>query len=282
MNLNVYAAYIGIDWSDRKHDIYLYDCITGEAEESVIGSQPEAIQAWVEGLRKRFGNAMLAVCLEQKRGPLVYALCQYENLVLYPINPRTVANYRKAFQPSRAKSDPIDARILVELLQKHQDKLPAWQPESAQMRALRQWVESRRMLVGEKVRLTNRMIAALKNYYPQLLDWFEDKDTQVFCAFVERYPTLKNAQAATSEELTRFFRSHQVIRRSAMTRRIEQIAASGIPLTEDPGIVEPMCLGTSLLPNAASEGQFSSSSNAFFGIQVDTGLVSLLEESRGV
>ena len=119
MSQDVYAAYIGIDWSDRKHDIYLYDCITGETEESVIGSQPDAIAAWVEGLRKRYGFAMLAVCLEQKRGPLVYALCQYENLVLFPINPRTVSNYRKAFQPSRAKSDPIDARILVELLRKH-------------------------------------------------------------------------------------------------------------------------------------------------------------------
>lgn len=240
MNQQGYAAYIGIDWSDRKHDIYLYDCTTGETEESVICSQPEAIQAWVEGLRNRYGDALLAVCLEQKRGSLIYALCQYENLVLYPINPRTVANYRKAFQPSRAKSDPIDARILVELLQKHQDKIPAWQPESAQMRALRQWVESRRMLVGEKVRLTNRMIAALKNYYPQVLDWFEDKDTGVFCEFVERYSTLKAAQAATPEELTHFFRSHQVIRRSAITRRIAQIASSGIPLTEDPGIVEPM------------------------------------------
>lgn len=240
MSQTGYAAYIGIDWSERKHDSYLYDCITGEAEESVIGSQPEAIQAWVAGLRKRFGDAMVAVCLEQKRGPLVYALCQYENLVLYPINPRTVANYRKAFQPSRAKSDPIDARILVELLQKHRDKLPAWQPESAQMRALRQWVESRRMLVGEKVRLTNRLTAALKNYYLQVLDWFEDKDTEVFCAFLERYPTLKAAQAATAQELTQFFRCHHVIRRSAITRRINQIAASGIPLTEDPGIVEPM------------------------------------------
>jgi hypothetical protein len=53
------------------------------------------------------------------------------------------------------------------------------------------------------------------------LDWFEDKDTQVFCEFVKQYPTLKAAQAATSEELTQFFRSHQVIRRSAITRWIE-------------------------------------------------------------
>jgi hypothetical protein len=165
----VYAASIGIDWADRKHDIYLYDCTTGQVEESVIGSQPDAIAAWVEGLRKRYGTAMLALCSEQKRGPLVYALCQYENLVLFPINPRTVSNYRKAFQPSRAKSDPIDARILVELLRKHGDKLPAWQPESAKMGALRQWVESRRMLVGEKVRLTNRLTSALKNYAVQSL-----------------------------------------------------------------------------------------------------------------
>ena len=240
MNQDVYAAYIGIDWADRKHDIHLYDCTTGEAEESVISSQPDAIAAWVERLRKRYGNALLAVCLEQKRGPLVYALCQYENLVLYLINPHTVSNYRKAFQPSRAKSDPIDARILVELLRKHGDKLPAWQPESAQMRALRQWVETRRMRVGEKVRLTNRLTSALKNYYPQVLDWFEDKDTRVFCEFLEHYPTLKSAQAATPEELTEFFQQHRGVRRSAIARRIEQIATSGIPLTEDPGIVEPM------------------------------------------
>lgn len=214
----------------------------------MISSQPDAIAAWVEGLRKRDGNALLAVCLEQKRGPLIYALCQYENLVLYPINPRTVANYRKAFQPSRATSDPIDAQILVELLRQHQDKLPAWRPESSQMRVLRQWVESRRMLVGEKVRLTNRLTSALKNYYPQVLDWFEDKDTQVCCDFLECYPTLKAAQAATPTELAQFFRNHRVIRRSAMARRIEQIASSGIPLTEEPGIVEPMqWLGQTLI-----------------------------------
>lgn len=225
MSQTVYAAYIGIDWSDRKHDIYLYDCITGEAEEPVIGSQPEAIQAWVAGLRKRFGDAMLAVCLEQKRGPLVYALCQYENLVLYPINPRTVANYRKAFQPSRAKSDPIDARILVELLQKHRDKLPAWQPESAQMRALRQWVESRRMLVGEKVRLTKRITASLKSYFPQVLDWFEDKDTFVFCEFLEQYADFESAQAATAQQLSQFFQTLSGSG-SAIARRIGQIEAA--------------------------------------------------------
>jgi transposase len=233
-----YAAYIGIDWADRKHDICLYDPATGTWEVSIIAHTPDAIKAWVKSLRQRFAGQRIAVATELKRGPLIYVLCQFDFLVLYPVNPRTVANYRKAFKLSRAKSDPIDAQILVELLLKHDEKLRAWEPESPEIRALRQWTEARRMLVGEKVRLTNRITAALKNYYPQVLDWFEDKDTQVFCAFVERYPTLKAAQAATPAVLTEFFTRHKVVRRSAIERRIEQIA-QGSPLTEDAAIVEP-------------------------------------------
>lgn len=204
----------------------------------MIAHTPTAIRAWVESLRQRFSGQRVAIATELKRGPLIYVLCQFDFLVLYPVNPRTVANYRKAFKLSRAKSDPIDAQILVELLLKHDEKLTVWEPESSEIRALRQWVEARRMLVGEKVRLTNRIIAALKNYYPQVLDWFEDKDTQVFCLFVERYPKLESAQAATVEELTQFFTNHQVVRRSAINRRIEQIA-QGSPLTTDDAIVVP-------------------------------------------
>jgi hypothetical protein len=71
------------------------------------------------------------------------------------------------------------------------------------------------MLVGEKVRLTNRITAALKSYFPQVLDWFDDKDTLVFCAFIEQFPSVMAAQAATPEQLTQFFCSHQAGRKSA-------------------------------------------------------------------
>lgn len=237
---NPFVAYIGIDWADRKHDICLQDAASQTQEFSVIGAQPQDIADWVHSLQQRYGNAPIAVCLEQKRGPLIYALCQYENLVLFPINPRTVAHYRRAFQPLRAKSDPVDAQLLIELLLKHRDKIQPWTPASPELRALRQWTESRRMLVGEKVRLTNRLTAALKNFYPQVLDWFEDKDTQVFCDFLTQYPTLQSAQAASKSELTQFFKTHRVVRWSAIDRRLEQIKTAGIPLTDDPGIVEPM------------------------------------------
>jgi transposase len=239
MSTENYVAYIGIDWADRKHDIALYDCASGTWQESIIKTRPQDLLDWVNQLRARYGEGRIAVGMEQKRGPLLYALCQYDNLVLFAINPRTVANYRKAFQPSRAKSDPVDARLLVELMQKHPEKLERWTAGCPETRALRQWVESRRMLVGEKVRLTNRITASLKAYFPQVLDWFEDKDTLVFCAFIEQFPSVNVAQAATPEQLTQFFRSHQAGRKSAINRRIQQIKDAGPPLTRDDAIVVP-------------------------------------------
>jgi transposase len=239
MTTDNYVAYIGIDWADRKHDIALYDCASATWQESLIKTRPQDLLDWVNQLRQRYGSGKIAVALEQKRGPLLYALCQYDNLVLFPINPRLVANYRKAFQPSRAKSDPVDARILIELMQKHSDKLEAWVAGCPQTRALRQWVESRRLLVQEKVRLTNRITASLKSYFPQVLDWFEDKDTSVFCEFLQHFPDVQSAQAATPQQLTQFFRSHQVVRQSAIARRIVQIQDSGPSLTLDSAIVVP-------------------------------------------
>lgn len=124
---------------------------------------------------------------------------------------------------------------------KHRDKLQAWQPGSAQIRSLQQLVENRRLLVAEKVRLTNRLTAALKNYYPQVLEWFEDKDTQVFCDFVSQYPNLKAAQAAPEVEVEQFFKTHHVVQAKTIHRRLEQIG-QGVVLTEDVGIVEPLQL----------------------------------------
>jgi transposase len=238
LSTTAYDAYIGIDWADRKHDINLYDCQSDSWQHYTIQASPEAIADWVNQLRQRYGQAKLLVGLEQKRGPLLYALCQYDNLVLVPINPRTVANYRKAFQPSRAKSDPIDAKLIVELLQKHGDKLDIWTAGCPKHRALRQWVEARRMLVGEKVRLTNRITASLKSYFPQVLDWFEDKDTMAFCDFLTQFPDLPSAQAATSEMMVAFFRSHRT-RQTAVNRRLGQIQAAGVVLTQDEAIIVP-------------------------------------------
>lgn len=100
-----FAALIGLDWSDQKHDLCLVETETGSHELSVISHTPEALNEWARALRARFDGAPVAVCLEQSRGSLIYALMKSDFLVLYPVNPQTLAKFREAFTPSRAKSD---------------------------------------------------------------------------------------------------------------------------------------------------------------------------------
>src|SRR6266566_8412644 len=163
---DTFAAFIGIDWADAKHDGCLQAAGTAKRECFQLEHTPEAIDAWVQTLRTRFNGQPVAVCLELTKGPIVSALCKYDFLVLFPVNPLTVAKYREAFTPSRAKDDPTDAELQVELLLKHRDKLTPLSPQSPTMRALAQLVEHRRRLVGDKVRLTHRLTSALKHYCP--------------------------------------------------------------------------------------------------------------------
>jgi hypothetical protein len=205
-----YAAHIGIDWADQKHDICLQANNTDLQEFSVLEHRPDAIDAWALSLKQRFHGQSVAVCLELTKGPLVYALQKYDFLVLYPANPVTLAKYRQAFTPSNAKDDPSDARLLLELLMQHGDKLKPLQPDGVKMRTLQCLVEQRRGLVDDQVRVSNQMIYALKQYYPQVLEWFREKDTLVFCDFVTRWPTLKQARLARKVTLESFFREHNV------------------------------------------------------------------------
>src|SRR5467141_1308884 len=223
---DTFAAFIGIDWADAKHDLCLQAAGTAKRERFQLEHTPEAIDAWATTLRTRFNGQPVAVCLELDKGPLVSALRKYDFLVLFPINPLTLARYREAFTPSRAKDDPTDAELQLELLLKHRDKLTPLSPQSPTMRALAQLVEHRRRLVGDKVRLTNRLTSALKNYFPHVLQWFQEKDTVLFCDFLSRWPTLKAVQLARRTTLEGFFRAHHVRSADVITTRIEAIKSA--------------------------------------------------------
>src|SRR6266851_662246 len=229
------------DCADAKHDSCLQATGSAHREFLCLDHRPDAIDAWVQSLRTRFNGQPIAVCLELHKGPIVSALRQYEFLVLFPVNPLTVARYREAFTPSRAKDDPTDAELQVELLLKHRDKLKPLQPQSPAMRALAQLVEHRRRLVGDKVRCTNRLTSTLKNYFPQVLPWFPEKDTAIFCDFLSRWPTLKAAQLARRTTLESFFRAHHVRSADVITTRIEAIK-SAVALTTDAGVITPNTL----------------------------------------
>ncbi len=109
-----FAALVGIDWSDEKHDICLMETGNRQIESAIVQQTPEAIDEWVAQLRARFHGRPVAICLEQSKGALIYALMKYDFLVLFPINPARLARYREAMTSSGAKDDPTDAHLLLD------------------------------------------------------------------------------------------------------------------------------------------------------------------------
>jgi transposase len=238
---DAFAALVGIDWADAKPDGGLQTAGSANRASFQLEHTPEAIDAWVTTLRTRFKSQPVAICLALNKGPLVSALRTYDFLVLFPITPLTLARYRAAFTPSRAKADPPDAALQRERLLTHRDTLQPLQPQSPAMRALAQLVEHRRRVVGDTVRSTNRLTSPLKHYFPHGLHGFQEQDTAIFGDFLRRWSTLKAAHLARRSTLATFFREHPVRYADSIAQRIQAIK-SATPLTTDAGVIAPNAL----------------------------------------
>jgi transposase len=241
-----FAAAVGIDWADRKHDLCLQAAGSARREYLVLAHTPEAIDDWAVGLRRRFENRPVAVCLEQRKGALINALMKYEHLVLFPVNPQLLAGLRRAFASSGAKDDPSDAALALDILLQHPERVPAWVPEDPCTRHLQALVQGRRRLVEERVRTTNRLLANLKGYYPQAIECFEEIGTEVACAFLTTWPSPGEASRARETTLTTFFHRHGVRGEALVAKRVK-LLKEGVALTRDAGVLLPSILTTRIL-----------------------------------
>jgi len=226
------AAFIGLDWADQQHVIRLRMAGSASVEAQLLDQKPETLQTWIGQLRQRFGGRPVAIALEQSRGSLLYALMNVDFLRLYPVNPQNLAQFRKAFYPSGAKDDPQDALLLLEMLEKHRDRLRVWVPDDASTRCLRLLAENRRKLVNRRTALTNQLTSLLKESFPQALDWAGPLDSLRACDFLQHWPSLQILQKTSTSRLRRFYRVHTRLDSQAIHQRLDQIRQAQ-PLTSD-------------------------------------------------
>lgn len=241
-----FAAFVALDWADRKHVWALRAADSDRGDQGELENTPEAVQAWAAGLAQRFGGRPVAVALEQARGALLFMLTQYEHLVLFPVHPATLANYRAAFFPSGAKDDPSDTDLLLDLLVHHRDRLRPWQPDTVETRTLQFLVEHRRRMVDEKTRQSHRLTAQLKLYFPQILGWFDDVDSALVGDLLERWPTLEQLQKARPATLRQFFHQHNCRSAELIEQRLEQIRKA-MAATHDQAVIQSSVSGARVL-----------------------------------
>ncbi len=237
-----FAAFIGLDWADKEHQVCIRLPGSKQNELSKLAQTPEAILEWIGDLRRRFQNRPVAVALEQSKGALVYALMAHDFLTIYPVNPAMLAQYRKALVVSRAKDDPLDAGLLTDLVQNHREHLRAWKTDTPETRRLQLLVEHRRQAVDERSRLTCQLMAALKIYYPQAL---ELTGAYLFAPlamdFLTRWPTLDDFKRSRLGTIRKFYYAHNVRRPDVIEDRLA-CARQSPPLSSDPVLIETYAL----------------------------------------
>lgn len=134
---------------------------------------------------------------------------------------------------SRAKDDTKDAKYLADLLLTHHAKLPRWSPEDSATRSVQQLVVHRRAVVDERTALSHRLIALLKQYYPQALALCgEDLWRPLATAFLLKWPSLAAVQKTKPATLKAFYYRHG----SRSARLLEQRLAlieKAVPVTDE-------------------------------------------------
>jgi len=234
------TLWIGLDWADQKHFLVGRPTEGSAKFTKELSQKPEQIDEFFLQLRQQYPHGRIGLCVEQSRGPILSALMKFDFIVIYPVNPRSLAQFRRAFKVSGAKSDPSDGDLLADLGFLHHDRLRALQPQDALTRQLGLLNEHRRDLVQDRNGWLNRLGSTLKCYYPLALELVgENLDSPLALDFLRRWPNLTALQKAKAPTLRSFFYAHNSRSPELIDARLAALAAAK-PLTEDPGLIEPL------------------------------------------
>jgi transposase len=194
--------YAGIDWADEHHDVVVLDD-AGQRVASLRVAHTAAGLSQLTAFLKGLGDVAthpehLACIVETTHGLLISTLLE-AGLPVYPVNPKTVDRHRK---PSGAKTDAIDAYLLARTGRSDLADLRRLTPDSPLIAELKVLTRDQDTLIQSQTWLVNQLTACLKAYYPVALELFGKLHQPTTLAFLQAFPTLEQAQAASVAQLT--------------------------------------------------------------------------------
>jgi len=184
----------GIEWADQKHDALVLDETGRKLGSTHVAHTPaglDKLDAWLATMLGGQNKDQMASIIETTPGLLIVFLLGH-GWPVYPVNPRTGDRRRSANVP---KTDQIDADLhrLV--------------PASEKIAELKGLTRDQDSLIQMQTRLVNQLPACLKAYYPVALDLFTKLQQRSTLLFLQTYPTLEAAQAATREQIRQVLKS---------------------------------------------------------------------------
>jgi transposase len=203
--------YMGVDWGDRVHQVYVVDENGAKITEMKVQESPEGLAEmgrWVD--EKRAEGCELWAAIEKPAGRIVDFLLDH-GVSVYPVNPKAVDRVRDRFRMSQSKSDGFDAYVLAEFVRTDHGHLRVLRPNSAQGEELKLLTRDQDRLVRQNTRLLHQLKVTLKEYYPRPLEVFGDLDTQIALDFLKTYPTPAALSELKRKQWNRFAtKKHQL------------------------------------------------------------------------
>jgi transposase len=214
--------YAGIDWADQHHDVVVIDATGQRVATTRVAHSAEGLDALVTFL-KGVGDVAahpdhLACIIETNRGLLIAALLE-AGLLVYPVNPKTVDRHRK---PAGAKTDAIDAYLLARTGRSDLADLRRLTPDSPLIAELKALTRDQDTLIQSQTRLVNQLTACLKAYYPVALDLFGKLQQPSTLAFLQAFPTLDQARAASAEQIAAVLKAAGYSTAEAKARQLHE------------------------------------------------------------
>jgi len=242
-----FAAFIGLDWGDQEHVYQIFDIESQTTKEKKVRQNPIALAQWVAATKKIYPNQRIAIGLEQSKGAVINFLMEHDCFVIYVIAPKLAAKYRQAFKSSGAKDDGNDAGFILDILMRHREKLCPWRQEDPKTRRLQILTEKRRNAVNERTRLSNRLKALLKQYFPLALDVSGDSLYSIIaCSFLLKWTTYDSLKRTRINTIRNFYLKHGCRHIKTIEKRVKMIQQAK-PLTTDKVVIETSVLETSML-----------------------------------
>jgi len=201
-------VYVGVDWSDKFHQVYITDDAAGCLDAFSISHSPEGVVELFSHLEKFAISTKEALfAIEKPSGLLVGAILD-KGFILYPINPKAVDRYRDRYKVSGKKDDFFDAKVLANILRTDRHNHRPLLPDSPLTRHLKILTHQHESLSRLKRRIINQIISTLKDYYPVALEIFGKIDQQVTVNFLKKFPTPETFSKLTRGKIKRFLHAH--------------------------------------------------------------------------
>ena len=244
--------YVGDDWAEDHHDVQLMD----ESGERLAARRlPEGV-AGVTALHELVaqhaaGPGEVVIGIETDRGPWVSALVA-AGYHVYAINPRSASRYRDRHHVGGAKSDAGDARLLADLVRTDRHNHREVAGDSDEAGAVRILARTHQQLIWDRVRQTNRLRNALREYFPGALEAFPK------LAHGDAVGVLSSAPGPREAARLSISQIRSALRRGGRQRSIERRAAAVREALRSPQLEAPPAVSKAFAASTrAAVGQIS-------------------------